>query len=423
MERQGMKWQIVLGALLLAVLIGSMFLPVFKVTGERYISAAMKANSYAEEEDLDAAKKAGTKKITDKYQKNTTSRKKKVKEFDKEIDQKSDRISGIHFIRWAFSSGKKYDFPGAVYVDKKDIKKSGVTTVFRMMAILLLLPILVAMGNMIFMLVRRKTYPIWLAVSGLAELLCQGIFWGVMPGMIWDKISAYIKCFTLIGEKTLLIKGTGKCAVQSMMLEFMSSEIYVGVGAAGVLLLFSILFMTACRPARMAQDSWEKGGFQEGEWNVGGQVSDLSVQWDDFMGSDQALKNSGGQMAAAEDFLTEYVKPAGVLRGIQGQYKDCDVEIGDGEEIVLGRDPKYCGLVFSNKKVSRRHCGIRYDGDSGKYQVIDYSSNGTTFADGRIAKAGVYTAVSSGTVLNIAGGAEKIQLGRGKKGNAAGGNL
>ncbi len=413
LERQGMKWQIALGAALLAVLIGSMFLPLFKVTGERYISAAMKANTHAEEEDLDAAKKAGTEEVTDQYQKNTSKRKEKAKEFDKKIDEKSDRISGIHFIRWAFSSGKEYDFPGAVYVEKKDIKKSGVTKIFRIMAMLLLLPILVGAANLVFMLVRRKTYPVWLLISGLMEVACQGIFWLVMPGMIWDKISAYIKCFTLIGEKTLLIKGTGKCAIQSMMVEFMSSEIYVGLGVAGALLLCAILFMTACRPDRMSPNAPAKGVFQQGEWDVGGPVLDLSEQWDDFMKTNQAMDSFGNQAAAEEAFLTGYVKPGGVLYGIHGEYQGCRLEIQQGEEIVLGRDPQYCGLVFSNRKVSRRHCGIRYDGDTGNYQVIDYSSNGTTFADGSMAKAGTYISVPAGTILNMAKGAEQIRLGRG----------
>lgn len=414
LERQGMKWQVALGAVLLALLVGSMFLPVFKVTGERYISAAMKANTHAEEEDLDAAKKAGTEQVTDQYQKNTSKRKEKAKEFDEEIEEKSDRISGIHFIRWAFSSGKEYDFPGAVYADKKDIKKSGVGSVFRMMAVLLLLPVLVGAANLIFMLVRRKAYPVWLLASGVAEVLCQGIFWLVMPGMIWDKISAYIKCFTLIGEKVLLIKGTGKCAIQSMMVEFMSSEAYVGLGAAGALILCAILFMTACRPARVVQEPLSQGGFQPGEWDVDGPVSDLSEQWDDFMKNNQPPDSYGNQTAAGgEAFFTGYVKPGGVLYGVQGEYQGCNVEIRQGEEIILGRDPQYCGLVFSNKKVSRRHCGIRYDGDSGNYQVIDYSSNGTTFAHGGMAKAGTYTSVPPGTTVIMAGGAEQIRLGRG----------
>ena len=91
-------------------------------------------------------------------------------------------------------------------------------------------------------------------------------------------------------------------------------------------------------------------------------------------------------------------------------FQGAELEIQDGEEIILGRDPQYCGLVFRNPKVSRRHCGIRYDGPSHQYQVIDYSSNGTRFVDGGVAKAGIYSTVPEGTVL-IMGGIERIRLG------------
>ena len=100
----------------------------------------------------------------------------------------------------------------------------------------------------------------------------------------------------------------------------------------------------------------------------------------------------------------------GKIYGISGQYQGAELEIQDGEEIILGRDPQYCGLVFRNPKVSRRHCGIRYDGPSHQYQVIDYSSNGTRFVDGGVAKAGIYSTVPEGTVL-IMGGIERIRLG------------
>ena len=100
MEKQGMKWQVIVGALLLLVLVGSLFLPIFKITGDKYIEAAIQANKYAEQQDLDAAKEAGSKKVTDNYKRKTKKRKETAKEFDKEIKKNTGNVSGIQWIRW-----------------------------------------------------------------------------------------------------------------------------------------------------------------------------------------------------------------------------------------------------------------------------------------------------------------------------------
>lgn len=45
-----------------------------------------------------------------------------------------------------------------------------------------------------------------------------------------------------------------------------------------------------------------------------------------------------------------------------------------------------------------------------QYRKQKYSSNGTRFVDGGVAKAGIYSTVPEGTVL-IMGGIERIRLG------------
>ena len=122
MEKQGMKWQVIVGALLLLVLVGSLFLPIFKITGDKYIEAAIQANKYAEQQDLDAAKEAGSKKVTDNYKRKTKKRKETAKEFDKEIKKSTGNVSGIQWIRWSFSS-KKISVKGVTYVKEKDKRK------------------------------------------------------------------------------------------------------------------------------------------------------------------------------------------------------------------------------------------------------------------------------------------------------------
>ncbi|MCI5640934.1 MAG: FHA domain-containing protein [Lachnospiraceae bacterium] len=417
MEKQGMKWQIVVGSLLLLALVASLFFPAFKITGDKYIESAMQANKHAEKQDLDAAKEAGTKKVTDNYKRKTKKRKEKAKEFDKEIKKNKGKVSGIQWIRWSFS-GKKISVKGVTYVkekdkskeknsDKKDnsndskekvkdINKSGVKTVFRMMAVLLLLPPLCALMNLVFMLVRRKTYRVWMLITALLEAGCMAVFYFVAPGMIWNKSSSYIDSATLLSEKTLRIKGTGKTMVTTLMKQCLSLEVYVGLVVATLLLIFVILCFTVCRPATVERGvNPVKGDFDPGEWVI-----------DNIPGG---TSGSGFGMVGESGF-NNFPKMVGKIYGISGQYQGSELEIQDGEEIVLGRDPQYCGLVFRNPKVSRRHCGIRYDGQLHQYQVIDYSSNGTRFVGGGAAKAGMYTTVPEGTVL-IMGGSERIRLG------------
>lgn len=251
MERQGIKWQVVLSALLLAVLMGSIFFPVFRLTGERYITSAVKVNIYAEKMDAAAAKAAGTKKVIESCQENTTSRREQAEEFGKRMKKGSDRISGLRFIQWGLSAEKELVFPGIAYVSQSDLEKSGANKVFRIMAMLLLLPILLAMANLIFILVRRKTYSGWIGITGLVEILFQILFWKLTPGMIWAKLADDMKSFPLIHEKTMQIPGMGNYAVRSIMGGFVSTEFYVGMTVGWILLLFSILLITVCRPRRI----------------------------------------------------------------------------------------------------------------------------------------------------------------------------
>lgn len=86
------------------------------------------------------------------------------------------------------------------------------------------------------------------------------------------------------------------------------------------------------------------------------------------------------------------------------------IGIPAGEEIVFGRDSQYCMLIFNNRKVSRRQCGVRYDAGNSCYLVIDYSSGGTTLQDGRMLATSEYTMLRPGTVIHIGGGAEVFML-------------
>ncbi|RKI41132.1 FHA domain-containing protein [bacterium D16-51] len=72
----------------------------------------------------------------------------------------------------------------------------------------------------------------------------------------------------------------------------------------------------------------------------------------------------------------------GIVVGIRGARQNDIFRLYQDEEMVLGRDGKQSQIVLSDSTVSRKHCGIRFDGERQCYYVCDFSSNGT-FAGGR----------------------------------------
>lgn len=66
-----------------------------------------------------------------------------------------------------------------------------------------------------------------------------------------------------------------------------------------------------------------------------------------------------------------------VLKGINGIYAGNEIEMTD--KIIIGRDAGMAQLIYpsSSDDISRRHCGISFDGKAGKFVLEDFSSNGT----------------------------------------------
>lgn len=94
-------------------------------------------------------------------------------------------------------------------------------------------------------------------------------------------------------------------------------------------------------------------------------------------------------------------KDVRALRCISGELRGISIIMADGDEIVIGRDPKTADLVIEDIKVSRRHCKITYDGKAGMFYITDYSSNGTSLGDGRKLTKGVKTPLVEGMVIIV----------------------
>ncbi|MCD7828017.1 MAG: FHA domain-containing protein [Clostridiales bacterium] len=99
------------------------------------------------------------------------------------------------------------------------------------------------------------------------------------------------------------------------------------------------------------------------------------------------------------------VRSAATIECLAGTNKGFTFNITEGEEMIIGKDPKVASIVISPEfnDVSRKHCGIRYSSAEARYYVTDYSSNGTK-VDGVRIEAGKRVAVRKGS---------RVALGRG----------
>lgn len=71
----------------------------------------------------------------------------------------------------------------------------------------------------------------------------------------------------------------------------------------------------------------------------------------------------------------------GALICIHGAYLGSIVRIRPEQDITIGRDADVADMVVNLPLVSRNHCVLTYHCDIMKYEVVDFSSNGT-FIDG-----------------------------------------
>ncbi len=89
--------------------------------------------------------------------------------------------------------------------------------------------------------------------------------------------------------------------------------------------------------------------------------------------------------------------------GLSGMYASTAFDIAPNQQICIGRDPAYCQIVISSggESVSRKHCLIQYDGNTGCFYVTDYSSNGTFLENGTRLNQNVPTPLNPGTVIML----------------------
>lgn len=106
------------------------------------------------------------------------------------------------------------------------------------------------------------------------------------------------------------------------------------------------------------------------------------------------------------------LKPDDVaLVGKSGEYTGAVFLINSEEKITIGRDPASCVIVVSNSspKVSRKHCSVSFNYDQQKYEITDFSMNGT-YVNGTKIQSGVPVFARPGSTIELGDASNSFYL-------------
>lgn len=99
------------------------------------------------------------------------------------------------------------------------------------------------------------------------------------------------------------------------------------------------------------------------------------------------------------------------ILGVAGMYAGAKFPLQPDHPVLVGRDKTVVQIVFTEgaEKISRRHCSVMFNSKEQKYQVIDYSSNGT-YVNGSKLPTNVPVLVKRGTELALGNTKNVIRL-------------
>ncbi len=379
MKGYRLHWHTVVGAGLLFVLWITIFFPGLSFRADSYIDAAVSANRYALGKDENIT---GAGEIVEDYEPGGAGRagiERAYRRRAREITGGDTLISRMFLARWALTVKERLDFEGVQLRQGMTLRDTDVREVFRLWGWLIYLPFLAVTFTLVFMLVKRRTLPGVLLFDGLLTILCECLGRFLIPSMVWEEARRAALSFELVGQEALNQYGTGEKFVKELFSRCSGVSWIIVIVLSVLVTTYSILCLALQLRKRRA-----------GELQENYRISPDTGIWD-----------KTGSMAKKAS-----VRENGILRGIKGEYAGESVSIRAGEELVLGRDPRYCMLIFGNPRVSRRQCGIRYDAVNGCYQAVDYSAGGTALSNGMMLSASEYTVILPGTVIHMAGDSE-----------------
>ena len=249
-----MKWQIVLAALLLLLQSAVLFLPRMEVSGDRYLSVAMDANKKAEELSAGQAERAGAYTVTNQYERGTSKREKKAKEYQEQIDQqlvgKAHWMNGWQLATWALTTRSGFEYPGIQFQEGKYLTSEEVQESVVWMAICMLGPTVFSVLTLLLMLIRRRTPRLLLLLNGLLTIAAEWYFMKIVPEQIWNMLSGVVSSFELIGEGILQIPDVGAYTITTAFWHFAGIGLFAHVAVGILLVLCSLAFFTIWKPEK-----------------------------------------------------------------------------------------------------------------------------------------------------------------------------
>ena len=66
----------------------------------------------------------------------------------------------------------------------------------------------------------------------------------------------------------------------------------------------------------------------------------------------------------------------GEMIGESGEYASARISFANTPEIIIGRDPELCNIRLESLEVGQVHCVVRFNRQTGKFFVMDYSQSG-----------------------------------------------
>ncbi len=101
----------------------------------------------------------------------------------------------------------------------------------------------------------------------------------------------------------------------------------------------------------------------------------------------------------------------GTIKGLSGAYLNAVLPVVSGNNIVIGRNPDESNVVIKGENVSRKHCEIAYDKETGMYIVTDRSTNGTFDATGARLPLNRPVRMRPGSTIRISENGDEFRLG------------
>lgn len=93
---------------------------------------------------------------------------------------------------------------------------------------------------------------------------------------------------------------------------------------------------------------------------------------------------------------------------IAGEYTGAQINLKNGEKIVIGRDSSRANLVLSNKNISGVHVEVYWSDLDKKYHVVDRSKNGVFFANDMRLMKNTDVSIAPNTEIKLAGGSDRL---------------